>query len=92
MKRPEEPPSKESYHELFSSPKRAGEVLKHATSPIHNGRYVHWDKLRYLTPPADLSNIEWWWALKFTRSLMLKSYRFFPARDFQSRMKELSKR
>lgn len=30
--------------------------------------YVHWDKLRHLPPPPELTNEEWWLALKVTRS------------------------
>jgi Fic family protein len=29
--------------------------------------YLHWDKLRHLTPPGDLSHEEWWLALKLAR-------------------------
>ncbi len=29
--------------------------------------YLHWDRLRHLKPPADLSHEEWWLALKFSR-------------------------
>ena len=25
--------------------------------------YVHWDKLRHLEPPADLSREEWWFSI-----------------------------
>lgn len=29
--------------------------------------YVHWDKLRHLSPPRDLSHKEWWFAVKWGR-------------------------
>lgn len=32
-----------------------------------SGKYLHWDKLRHLTPPNDLSSKEWWVAVKFGR-------------------------
>ncbi|HVY79256.1 MAG TPA: Fic family protein [Solirubrobacterales bacterium] len=31
-------------------------------------RYLHWDKLRHLDPPAGLSHEEWWLALKARRA------------------------
>lgn len=31
------------------------------------GPYYHWDKLRHLKPPGDLSHEEWWIAIKFGR-------------------------
>lgn len=30
-------------------------------------RYLHWDKLRYLTPPEGLSSEQWWLRIKFAR-------------------------
>jgi Fic family protein len=35
---------------------------------VEDGRdYVHWDKLRQLTPPSDLSPEEWWLLIKWGR-------------------------
>jgi Fic family protein len=31
--------------------------------------YIHWNKLRHLTPPGDLTREEWWLAVKMSRSL-----------------------
>jgi Fic family protein len=33
--------------------------------------YLHWDKLRHLEPPGDLTTDEWWLGLKFGRSPLL---------------------
>lgn len=30
--------------------------------------YVHWDRLRRLDPPGDLSHVEWWLAIKVRRT------------------------
>ena len=49
---------------------RAGDIvrlLETVSAPAVKGRYVHWDKLRYLDPPKGLSPEEWWSALKFAR-------------------------
>jgi Fic family protein len=32
-----------------------------------DGRYLHWDKLRHLTPPDGLSREQWWLQIKFAR-------------------------
>jgi Fic family protein len=31
------------------------------------GRYLHWDKLRHLTPPDELTSEEWWALIRFKR-------------------------
>jgi Fic family protein len=40
--------------------------------------YIHWDKLRHLKPPADLSHREWWFRFKVNRQQL---YRPLPLRD-----------
>jgi Fic family protein len=40
--------------------------------------YVHWDKLRHLTPPPGLSHDEWWLAIKYARRPSLQA---IPLRD-----------
>lgn len=37
------------------------------------GRYLHWDELRYKEPIDPYSNLDIWFATKFARSLMAKS-------------------
>jgi Fic family protein len=34
--------------------------------------YIHWDKLRHLEPPSDLSHEEWWFAIKSGRRQLLR--------------------
>ena len=50
----------------------AARILTAATGPEVKGRYYHWDKLRHLDPPADLTTREWWLALKFARAQLAK--------------------
>jgi Fic family protein len=42
------------------------------------GSYPHWDKLRHLDPPGDLSHREWWLGLKMNRRSL---YRELPLLD-----------
>ncbi len=37
-----------------------------------SSKYLHWDKLRFMQPPSDLSHEEWWAALKLERRLAAK--------------------
>ncbi len=42
------------------------------------GRYLHWDKLRYLKPPSGLTAQEYWVGCKMARSALLNP---LPLRD-----------
>ncbi len=46
---------------------RLGHVLEQAVGPDVKGHYEHWDHVRHLTPPADLTHEEWWAGIKFAR-------------------------
>jgi Fic family protein len=46
--------------------RRLGHVVQSAER-LDDGPYLHWDKLRHLSPPDGLSALEWWLALKFKR-------------------------
>lgn len=74
MKLPVSPPAWQSL--LQSS--RLGHVLEQAVGPDVKGRYEHWDRLRHLTPPADLTHEEWWAGIKLAR---LAITRALPLRD-----------
>lgn len=39
-----------------------------APMPADGGRYLHWDKLRRLPAPADLSSEQWWLKIKLARA------------------------
>lgn len=41
--------------------------------PLPEGRYLHWDKLRHLTPPASLSPEAWWAGVKAARRPLHKT-------------------
>jgi Fic family protein len=50
---------------LFAIMSRRNEVAP-------GGQYRHWDRLRHLKPPADLSHEEWWLSTKLARLSILK--------------------
>lgn len=43
------------------------QLLNAGVQPTVRGRYRHWDSLRHLEPPGDLSPEEWWLAIKLAR-------------------------
>lgn len=46
-------------------------IIQHAT-PLPNGRYLHWDELRYRDPPEGLSRAEWWATVLLARAPLLQ--------------------
>src|ERR1051325_4762543 len=42
-------------------------IMQTVPSPTIEGRYLHWDELRFREPPADLTHDEWWLGLKMRR-------------------------
>lgn len=58
------PPTEPLIAQLLSQPQGA---LWEATPTLPDGRYPHWDELRYRSPPAGLSLEQWWATLKFAR-------------------------
>ncbi len=74
MKRPKQPPAIgniEGTDQIFDK------LLKHG-DPCHEGRYIHWDKARYLTPPDGFTSEQWWAAMKIARLGLCKS---LPLKD-----------
>jgi Fic family protein len=73
-----EPPA---YEELLSDvgPERFLELIKTRGVVSQDGsRYLHWDKLRHLEPPAGLSRNEWWLLIKTARA---SNFRTLPLTD-----------
>lgn len=58
-----------SYKELLPKvgAEKAAEILIALRRTRVDGKYLHWDKLRYLEPPEGLSAEEWWFGLKAGR-------------------------
>lgn len=70
---PPAPPVEELWNSV--PPERLSEIIR-ASARLDDVDYLHWDKLRHLTPPEGISSKEWWYALKFKRSV---SQTQFPA-------------
>ena len=47
---------------------------------LPDGRYLHWDRLRHRTPPANLSPEEWWLGAKLARNAISKDLPFQDVR------------
>lgn len=45
-----------------------------------HGRYLHWDKLRHLTPPERLTTEQWWLGIKLARR---QQFRHIPLVDLR---------
>lgn len=52
------------------------EILQSHTGPTPRGEYLHWDKLRHLSPPKDFSMEEWWLSIKLARTSLYRPLRF----------------
>lgn len=73
MKIPQRPPPIETLLAELA-PDRVGRVLLNGSATTPDGKYRHWDTLRRLQPPDDLTIPEWWLATKFARASMMKRF------------------
>lgn len=54
----------------LDSPEQVMKIVDLVSSGVGNtptDRYVHWSKLKYMRPPDEISNEDWWLAIKFAR-------------------------
>lgn len=83
MKGPKQPPNLDRFLAgLSGDPHQLERVMMAPVGPTHKGRYLHWDKLRFLKPPGDLSSDEWWIATKTSRLRLLRD---LPLLDAEGR-------
>lgn len=61
---------------------RLPDLIQRRILAAPNGSYLHWDRLRHLTPPKGLSQEEWWLGIKLARSQL---YREIPLTDAAGR-------
>jgi len=69
MKQPLAPPSIDSLiaKATANGDERLTAILTAGIRPTVDGKYRHWDTLRQLTPPANLTRDEWWLGIKLAR-------------------------
>lgn len=53
-------------------PEQIRKLARLTRSLASDRRYLHWDRLRRLVPPSDLSHQEWWLLLKLARAASLR--------------------
>ncbi len=76
-------PKPKQLAELFAKHSaRLGDIIKCEINATPNGQYLHWEKLRHLEPPCELSHEEWWLGVKVAR---LGMYRELPLKDAAGR-------
>lgn len=68
MKFPSRPPDTDQVLTTAFEKGRAGAIFAHANVVDEEGRYLHWDELRFKKPPGDLSPEEWWAVTRLARS------------------------
>ncbi len=59
-------------------PERLFAILQAVSSPTVDGRYLHWDELRFRKPPEGLTGEDWWLGLKLRRQT---GHRAIPLKD-----------
>lgn len=68
MKVPAPPPNYGDLATRIHESERFGAVLRQAfPHQSLTERYLPWDKLRFKTPPGDLTHEEWWYAIRLVR-------------------------
>ena len=72
------PQSPVSFNKLvvgLQKPERLMKILQAVTDLTCDGRYLHWDELRFRKPPEGLTHEDWWVGLKMRRQT---GYRKIP--------------
>ena len=77
MKKPATPPSLNVISESITG--EVWSLVMQLNQPTDDkGRYLHWDKLRYLTPPEGMNIEQWWWSIKLARNA---TYKLLPLQN-----------
>jgi len=83
MRMPKRPPSLTDLQQTVAyGPERLITLLAAGKRLSVRGKYLHWDELRYRTPPEGLSHNEWWFALKVQR---MSAEKHLPLADTSGR-------
>lgn len=79
MKKPVSPPNLESIRkQIETKPGQLGKLFDLNAGPLVKNKYLHWDKLRFYTPPEGFTNEQWWLAIKKQRQSL---YSKLPLKD-----------
>ena len=78
MKVPAAPPDVKRLLSRHLGGRRQQRVERAVRGPMPEGRYLHWDHLRYRVPPDGLTHEEWWVGIKLARQAR---YRYLPLQD-----------
>jgi len=78
MKIPETPPNvNEILSDTFQKNREKGfEMLSRFYPSDSRGRYLHWQKLKYLEPPKGFTSMEWWAGVKIARQKLYRKLDF----------------
>jgi Fic family protein len=73
MKIPEKAPD---YNKIITKmiDENKTEALLSGLPTDDKGRYLHWEKLKHITPPEGLTSEEWWASVKISRQRISKSF------------------
>ncbi len=80
MKIPNTPPPFGQLFQNAASANRLTAIIELIREPFSSNDYVHWDKLRHLSPPPGFTSDEWWTAIKLQRTGAMKQ---LPLQDKQ---------
>lgn len=67
MRIPQKPPNFTVFLPDMLSSEGLRKAVFDAAPTLSDGRYLHWEELRYREPPEGLTPEQWWSALKFAR-------------------------
>lgn len=80
MKIPASPPKLETLLKDIRQLDRITQIITASIGPAPGGKYRHWDTLRRIKSPGDLTSKEWWMGIKFARTQMMRK---LPLTDAQ---------
>jgi Fic family protein len=67
MKIPVSPPAMKDLFPLLSEEGRIEKIFNSSRGAAPEGKYRHWDTLRHIKAPDDLTSEEWWLGIKMAR-------------------------
>ena len=78
MRIPQTPPSFQKLMAAMEKPEQMMKVFQAVEGSTHEGRYLHWDELRFRKPPEGLNHENWWLGLRIRRRA---AQRTIPLKD-----------